>query len=130
MTNEKIIFLTPKWSYKQINNPTEDDLNRLGKDEWELVTTNYVDGNHQYIFKKAIYKKKTVIEKVTSCAKKKKPKPKFLIGDTIIKKHNCDINKFGCFPITAIKDDLYLYKDSVICSFDEQDEWELHKVKR
>ena len=54
-----------------------------------------------------------------------KVKPKFKVGDIIIKSQNSDINKFGKFKITGIKDDRYWYNDFVICEINEQDEWEL-----
>lgn len=56
-----------------------------------------------------------------------KVEPKFNIGDTIIKKYNSDINKFGKFTITAIIDNKYWYRDKIICDINEQDEWELIK---
>ena len=53
-----------------------------------------------------------------------KVEPKFKVGDTISKKHNSDINKFGIFTITSISDNKYWYNDSVICDFSDQDLWE------
>ena len=52
-------------------------------------------------------------------------KPKFKVGDIIIKSQNSDINKFGKFKITGIKDGRYWYNEFVICEISEQDEWEL-----
>lgn len=55
--------------------------------------------------------------------------PEFKVGDIIIKKHNDDINKFGKFPITSIVANFYMYDKSPICSFEEQEDWELVKEK-
>ena len=54
-------------------------------------------------------------------------KPKFKIGDTIIKKHNSDILYFGSFTITDITGGKYWYNDRIICDITEQDEWELYE---
>ena len=54
-----------------------------------------------------------------------KVEPKFKVGDSISKKHNSDINKFGIFTITSIADNKYWYNDSVVCDFSDQDTWEL-----
>ena len=54
-----------------------------------------------------------------------KVEPKFKVGDSISKKHNSDINKFGIFTITSIADNKYWYNDSVVCDFSDQDLWEL-----
>ena len=67
-------------------------------------------------------------------AKEKKLKttvvPTFNIGDTIIKRHNSDINKFGQFTITAITDGKYWYNDRIICDITEQNEWEIYEPVR
>lgn len=67
-------------------------------------------------------------------AKEKKLKttvvPTFNIGDTIIKRHNSDINKFGQFTITAITDGKYWYNDRIICDIIEQNEWEIYEPVR
>lgn len=55
--------------------------------------------------------------------------PKFKIGDTIIKKHNSDINTFGQFTITDIAGGKYWYNDRIICDISEQYEWELVEQK-
>ena len=55
--------------------------------------------------------------------------PKFKVGDTIIKKHNSDINKFGQFTITDITGGKYWYNDRIICDISEQYEWELVEQK-
>ena len=55
----------------------------------------------------------------------KKIVPIFNIGDTIAKKHNSDINKFGQFTITDITGGKYWYNSRIICDITEQDEWEL-----
>ena len=61
-----------------------------------------------------------------NCAKHTdKVEPKFKVGDNIIKKHNSDINKFGIFTITDIKNGKYMYNNSIICDISEQNEWEL-----
>lgn len=54
-----------------------------------------------------------------------KVEPKFKVGDWIIKKQNSDINKFGKYKITDIKDGKYWYNEFIICEITEQDEWEL-----
>jgi len=56
--------------------------------------------------------------------------PVFNIGDTIIKKHNSDINKFGQFKITNITGGKYWYNDRIICDIIEQDEWEIYEPVR
>lgn len=56
--------------------------------------------------------------------------PIFNIGDTIIKKHNSDINDFGSFVITDITDGKYWYNDRIICDITEQDEWEIPEPVR
>jgi hypothetical protein len=58
-----------------------------------------------------------------------KVEPKFKVGDTIIKKHNSDINKFGQFTITDITGGKYWYNDRIICNISEQFEWELVEQK-
>lgn len=60
---------------------------------------------------------------------KKMITPIFNIGDTIIKKHNSDINKFGQFTITNITGGKYWYNDRIICDISEQYEWELVEQK-
>ena len=55
--------------------------------------------------------------------------PLFNVGDTIIKKNNSDINKFGQFTITDITDGKYWYNDRIICDISEQYEWELVEQK-
>lgn len=55
--------------------------------------------------------------------------PKFKVGDIIIKGQNSDINKFGKFKITCIKDGRYWYNEFVICEISEQDKWELVKIE-
>ena len=59
----------------------------------------------------------------------KKIEPKFHVGEWIIKKQNSDINKFGKFRITDIKDGKYWYNEFIICEITEQDEWETVKVE-
>lgn len=61
---------------------------------------------------------------VMTDSKKNQVEPKFKVGDSISKKHNSDINKFGIFTITSIADNKYWYNDSVICDFSDQDLWE------
>lgn len=56
-----------------------------------------------------------------------KVEPKFNVGDTIIKKHNSDINDFGQFTITDITGGKYWYRDKIICDITEQNEWELYE---
>lgn len=56
-----------------------------------------------------------------------KVESKFHVGDTIIKKHNSDINDFGQFTITDIIGGKYWYNDKIICDIIEQDEWEIYK---
>jgi len=56
--------------------------------------------------------------------------PIFNIGDTIIKKHNSDINDFGSFTITDITGCKYWYNDRIICDITEQNEWELYETDR
>ena len=56
--------------------------------------------------------------------------PIFNIGDTIIKKHNSDINKFGQFTITDISNGKYWHDESIICGITEQDEWEVYEPVR
>ena len=58
-----------------------------------------------------------------------KQKPFFNVGDTIIKKHNSDINKFGQFTITDITGGKYWYNDRIICDINEQNDWELVEQK-
>ena len=58
-----------------------------------------------------------------------KVEPKFKVGDIIIKSQNSDINKFGKFKITGIKDGRYWYSEFVICEISEQDEWELARIE-
>ncbi len=57
-------------------------------------------------------------------------KPKFKVGDCVIKKHNSNINDFGYFTITDITGGKYWYNDRVICDISEQDEWELYEPTR
>jgi len=55
--------------------------------------------------------------------------PIFNIGDTIIKKHNSDINDFGQFTITDITGGKYWYNDRIICDITDQNNWELVEQK-
>lgn len=57
--------------------------------------------------------------------KSKGDAPLFRIGNTIIRKHSSDINKFGRFTITDIAGGKYWYNDRIICDISEQGEWEL-----
>jgi hypothetical protein len=50
-------------------------------------------------------------------------KPKFNVGDTILKLKNSDINDFGQFTITDITGGKYYYNDRIICDIVDQDEW-------
>jgi len=59
----------------------------------------------------------------------KKIEPEFHVGDWIIKKQNSDINKFGKFKITDIRDGKYWYNEFIICEITEQDEWETVRVE-
>ena len=58
-----------------------------------------------------------------------KVEPKFKVGDIIIKSKNSDINKFGKYKITSIKDGRYWYNKFIICEISEQDEWELVRIE-
>lgn len=82
---------------------------------------------------KPTQKGKTALEAInevkTDNANYVKQKPKFKVGDTIIKKHNSNINDFGRFTITDITGEKYWYNDRIICNINEQDEWKLAKPK-
>lgn len=87
------------------------------------------DSENSYF--KEVSKKKCLawLEKQGEQKSADKVEPKFKVGDIIIKSQNSDINKFGKFKITDIKDGRYWVNEFVICEISEQDEWKLVKVK-
>ena len=78
----------------------------------------YSKEEHNNFFKEVEY---------SGCLEEDEIEPKFNIGDTIVKKHNSDIHRFGPFTITDITDGKYWYNDRIICDVTEQDEWEIYE---
>lgn len=75
------------------------------------------------------YADEEIVEAVKDISVLDMAEQKFNVGDTIIKKHNSDINDFGQFTITDITGGKYWYNDRIICDIREQDEWEMIMIK-
>ena len=99
-------------------------------DTWSKNNKVYPATKEQHDF---LFKKMKEAEYTFNFEKKELKKivvPIFNIGDTIIKKHNSDINKFGSFKITDISGGKYWYNKIIICDITEQDEWEIYEPIR
>jgi len=92
------------------------DIHPATKEQRELLFQRMKEAGYEWDSEKKELKKIVV--------------PIFHIGNTIIKKHNSDINDFGSFIITNITGGKYWYKDRIICDITKQDEWELYEPVR